>query len=141
MSNGRDYRHRGNRNRQEEQFRPNEQKIEKIIKEGDGRTTANYADELGKRFQVSGLTTSQIRHFLSHIQNLDKSNDEKKILNEVHLLRAKLAYAAGRHAKGVKDYYEVMNSAIKKVTNIKEFKNLKNFAEAITGFHRLYGGK
>jgi len=122
-------------------WQPDERKIEEVIK-GNAKVLADYASKLGERWSRN-ITTSQIRHFLSHIQNIGKRKDldERRIINELHLLRAKLAYAAGRHGAGVKEFFQVVELGIKKVENKEDYKNLKNFVEAIVGYHKYYGGK
>jgi CRISPR-associated protein Csm2 len=116
-----------------------ETKLRKVLG-GDTKELNSYADELAKfyveaRKESEKLTTSQIRNVLDEIQRM-REFDEAKL----HLLRPKLAYAAGRHGGKVKDFQKLLDAAIK-ITNKENFKNFKNFVEAIVAYHRYHGGK
>lgn len=125
-------------NKQADEFRPDEQRINKILG-GDAQEMNTYAEELARHF-LSGrdqekLSTSQIRTILSEIQKMKKYDK-----NQVQLLRPKLAYAAGRHKGRVKDFYTLFEAAVKQ-TNEKNFKMFQNFIEAIVAYHKFQGGK
>lgn len=112
----------------------------KRVLAGDTKELNTYADELANfyldsRRESEKLTTSQIRNILDEIQRM-REFDEAKL----HLLRPKLAYAAGRHGGKVKDFQKLLDTAIK-ITTKENFKNFKNFVEAIVAYHRYYGGK
>jgi len=118
----------------------NEEKIKKIL-DGDMKALNDYAHELGKHFAGGTdrevLTTSQIRNVLDEIQKMpEKEFDE----NRLQLLRPKLAYAAGRHGKKVREFQKLLDRVIQ-LTEKKNFKNFKYFVEAIVAYHRYYGGK
>ncbi len=126
--------------------------LKKIIQQGDAEELNNYAEELGKEFTTrkgreKELSTSQIRNILDEIQRIPLPTGEKReekfkeVKNKLHLLRPKLAYAAGRHRGRVKDFREVVEAAIKLVTEPEHFKNFRNFIEAIVAYHRYHGGK
>lgn len=114
-------------------------RLKKILG-GDVKELNNYADELAKfylepRKESEKLTTSQIRNVLDEIQRM-REFDEAKL----HLLRPKLAYAAGRHGGRVKDFQILLDTLIK-ITRKENFRNFKNFIEAIVAYHRYHGGK
>lgn len=138
------------RNKEEEAFQPNIDALKKIIEQGDAEELNRYAKELGKRFKdkltvrdekgkqhtEKELSTSQIRSFLDKVQRM---RDFDK--NELHLLRPKIAYAAGRHGGRVKELQEVVEEAILLTKNETHFKNFRNFLEAIVAYHQYEGGK
>ena len=131
--------------------------LKKIIQQGDAEELNNYAEELGRIFitekevieergqqrrtkKEKQLSTSQIRNILDEIQRIS-TKDFQEVKNKLHLLRPKLAYAAGRHKGRVKDFRDVVEEAIKLITEPEHFKNFRNFVEAIVAYHRYYGGK
>jgi len=123
--------------------------LKSIIQNGDAEELNRYAEELGKRFKdeltvkdergrvrkENALSTSQIRNILDEIQRIPKREGFEKIKNRLHLLRPKLAYAAGRHKGRVKEFSEV----VEEETN--HFTNFRNFIEAIVAYHRYHGGE
>lgn len=133
----------------------NEEKLKKIIQEGDAEELNNYAEELGRMFKEplryrdernrerteKELSTSQIRNILDEIQRISPKEDINNIKTKLHLLRPKLAYSAGRHKGRVKEFREVVEKAIKYINNTNHFKNFRNFIEAIVAYHRYYGGE
>ncbi|MEO0087316.1 MAG: type III-A CRISPR-associated protein Csm2 [candidate division WOR-3 bacterium] len=132
-----------------------EDKLRKIIKEGNAEELNNYAEELGKIFKQplvdrrgdreikkgEALSTSQIRNILDEIQRISPRDKIENIKNKLHLLRPKLAYAAGRHKGRLKEFREVVEKAITYIQNPIHFKNFRNFIEAIVAYHRYYGGE
>ncbi|NWF92139.1 MAG: type III-A CRISPR-associated protein Csm2 [Syntrophaceae bacterium] len=116
-----------------------EDKLRRILG-GDAKELNSYANELAKSYlnarkESEKLTTSQIRNVLDELQRM-REFDEAAL----HLIRPKLAYAAGRHGGRVKDFQKLLDTTIK-ITNRENFKNFKNFVEAIVAYHRYYGGK
>jgi len=108
-------------------------RLQRIL-DGDVEELNNYASEKGRELK-DGLSTSQIRSVLDEIQRMGKYDKRK-----LHLLRPKLAYAAGRHKGRVRDLQELVDEAIK-LTDESNFENFRNFIEAIVAYHRYYGGK
>jgi|YelNatPaOPRAMG01_1025707.scaffolds.fasta_scaffold110659_2 CRISPR-associated protein Csm2 len=133
----------------------NKDSLKKIIQNGDAEELNRYAEELGKRFKdeltvrdergrvrkENALSTSQIRNILDEIQRIPKREDFEKIKNRLHLLRPKLAYAAGRHKGRLKEFSEVVEEAIKNIKETNHFTNFRNFIEAIVAYHRYHGGE
>ncbi|MCX7916668.1 MAG: type III-A CRISPR-associated protein Csm2 [bacterium] len=116
-----------------------EEKLKRIIIDGDVKFMNEFCFAVGEYYAKSKLTTSQIRNIFDEIQNMT-SYDEKKL----QLLRPKLAYVAGRHAsktKVIKEHLQPMLDASIKITNKDTFENFKNFLEAIVAYHRYHGGK
>ncbi len=125
-------------------------KLKKIIIEGDAKELNNYAELLGKMFteelqykdergkikKEKELSTSQIRNILDEIQRMTTYD-----ANRLQLIRPKLAYAAGRHKGRLKQFREIIESAIPLISDNKKFVNFKNFIEAIVAYHRYHGGK
>jgi len=113
----------------------NEDRLRKVL-EGDAKELNEYAEELAK-FYLNGkqLSTSQIRNVLDEIQRMREFDEDR-----LHLLRPKLAYAAGRHGGRVKDFQKLLDKTIQ-MTIKDNYQNFKNFVEAIVAYHRYHGGK
>lgn len=135
-------------------FQPDKGRLKSIIVDGDAAVLNDYARELGTLFknklrvQAAGnkqkdeeeLTTSQVRAFLDAVQRLQPKTDEE-LRRELQLLRVPLAYAAGRHRGRVKQFQEVVDSAIPMTEALGQFRFFKAFIEAIVAYHRLAGGR
>lgn len=122
-----------------EKVKWDEEKLKKIIRDGDVKFMNEFCFNVGKYYADNNLTTSQIRNIFDEIQNM-KSYDERKL----QLLRPKLAYIAGRHAKKtkvIKNHLQPMLDEAIKMTTKDNFENFKNFLEAIVAYHRFHGGK
>lgn len=128
------------------EFEPDIAKLTEIVQGANGETLNLYAKELGEQFRRtlknesgnaikgSELSSSQVRSVLYEVQRL-----QKPTINKIHLLRPKLAYAAGRHGGRVKELFLTLEAAIMLIRedNIaSEFENLKNFIEAIVAYHK-----
>ncbi|RLG38274.1 type III-A CRISPR-associated protein Csm2 [Candidatus Alkanophaga liquidiphilum] len=105
---------------------------------GDSKKLVETADKFGKHLKNKGLSTSQIRAIFTRVQRLRRFDENT--LNELNLLRPKMAYAVGRHKGKVKDLQDVLDEAIQKIDNETKFKNFKEFFEAILAYHRYHGG-
>ncbi|MEM2583012.1 MAG: type III-A CRISPR-associated protein Csm2 [Candidatus Thermoplasmatota archaeon] len=116
--------------------------MEEILK-GNGEKIVEMADKIGK-YIGGDVTTSQIRNIYGEVMRMHKFDK-----NNLQLLRAKLAYTAGRHGKkrgeklegGIVHLQEILDEAIRKVNDEKSFENFKNFFEAILAYHKYHGGK
>ncbi len=126
--------------------------------------------ELGKFCVQTGITTSQLRKFLSLVNvltNKVKNNEEKwdKIVEELDYLKVKLAYQAGRdnetkfvinsngYRKAKKDeqfnkklkplveFYNKIEPEINKAKNKENYENFAKLIETILAFHKYEGGK
>ena len=110
---------------------------------GDSEKLVNNAVKLGMHLGGKQLSTSQIRRVFSEIKQMG-SYDK----NRLNLLRPKMAYTAARHGKNVRgklvgaivDLQEVLDEGIKMTNNEVQFRNFKEFFEAILAYHRYYGG-
>jgi len=95
------------------------------------------ADLLGKKRNKNDfrrdMSTSQIRKLFAEVKRM-KYYDPY----ELSLLKAKLAYAAGRHNE-VKDLQEVLNVALDNIINEETFLRFKHFFEAIIAYHTKFG--
>lgn len=106
--------------------------IEKI--EGFGDYLANTAK----------LKTSQIRKFFDAVKKIQNEVRMKKSGNiKARLLRIKpqLAYATAKQPRQLKDFAEVVYTAINKVKDEKDFEYFVEFVEAIVAYHKYYGGR
>jgi CRISPR-associated protein Csm2 len=94
--------------------------------------------KIGKELADNKLSASTIRRFFGEMRRIQSNFDSYK--EDIPLLRAKLAYDAGRkNEKGVKDFYTLLSPAIEAVGDSKEnFNRFVKISEAIVAFHKLY---
>ena len=110
--------------------------------------------KLGKKLaRVDNLKTNQIRKFLDAVNRLkfqlakDPNNNFASIDSELVFLRPKLAYAAARQRRDDRDLgpveplKQVLEAAIKKVNDEKDFERLVQLIESIIAYHKEEGGK
>lgn len=116
------------------------------ILDGNKEKLVQRADEIGN-YLGRQLSTSQIRNVFYEVKSMSSSDVE-----QLHLLRPKLAYLAGRHGHrrgnkltgGIVTLQQIMDEAVKIVlqeNTAERFKNFQSFFEAILAYHKYYGGK
>ena len=105
---------------------------------------------------TNGLTTSQIRKFLTAVNTLTNKitlyrhqQEQTRALSEdlakeVRFLKVKLAYQVARGNKGVKRFAE--DTRLKEYidmvgTDLKEYMAFAQFIEALVAYHKFYGEK
>ena len=102
----------------------------------------------GKAFSKN-VKTSQLRAFYSAVNRIRVQSQQAKDFSNLErsliLLKPKLAYAAGRHPRQLKDFRCFMERAIDGVVDSKTQKDaLTNFfdlLEAVVAYHKFHGGK
>jgi len=90
------------------------------------------------------LSNSQIRNVFGEIKRIQmKGLNDKDNRSSFYLLRAKVAYAAGRNkTKSMALFEKIFNKAWLLVDgDTKKFQNFCNFLEAILAYHKSFGGK
>ena len=97
------------------------------------------------RAGFNALTTSQLRNFFGEIRRIQMKGYEQH-QTEFIMLKPKLAYATARVLQSswknrIKDFKEVLSSAINSVEQKEDFENFVNFVEATVAYHKAYGGK
>ncbi|MFH1725982.1 MAG: type III-A CRISPR-associated protein Csm2 [Elusimicrobiota bacterium] len=103
---------------------------------GNAQKIVEVADKIGKQLQRMNMSTSQVRAVLDEIQRMKAHSP-----NKLHLLRPKLAYAAGRHGPAVRFFQRHLDIALQRTAkNPGYFKGLKDLVEAIVAYHRYHGG-
>lgn len=105
---------------------------------------------------TNGLTTNQIRKFLTAVNTLTNKitlyrhqQEQTRALSEdlakeVRFLKVKLAYQVARGNKGVKRFAEDtrLKAYIDTVgTDLKEYMAFAQFIEALVAYHKFYGEK
>ena len=131
----------------------------KWIREGVTDETVEWTKSFGEYLQqdesknrgTAPLTTSQIRKFFGELKRIQA--DPVKYGADIPLLKAKLAYAAGRDAQNIKgntvyktkikEFYEELEKGINTI-RINEKADITNFVklvEAVVAYHKYYGGK
>jgi len=114
--------------------------IGKILDQGadpQGTLLIESAEKMGRHLKENEVSTAQIRNVFHEVKNYSFDKDGVYGLN---MLRARLAYVAGRHKK-VGDLQLVLDEGLKKIGDDKtKFKRFQDFFEAIVAFHKKYGG-
>ena len=105
---------------------------------------------------TNGLTTNQIRKFLTAVNTLtnkitfyrhqqEQTRElSEDLAKEVRFLKVKLAYQVARGNKGVKRFAEdtQLKEYIDTVgTDLKEYMAFAQFIEALVAYHKFYGEK
>ena len=105
---------------------------------------------------TNGLTTNQIRKFLTAVNTLtnkitlyrhqqEQTRElSEDLAKEVRFLKVKLAYQVARGNKGVKRFAEdtQLKEDIDTVgTDLKEYMAFAQFIEALVAYHKFYGEK
>jgi len=105
---------------------------------------------------TNGLTTNQIRKFLTAVNTLtnkitlyrhqqEQTRElSEDLAKEVRFLKVKLAYQVARGNKGVKRFAE--DTRLKEYidtvgTDLKEYMAFAQFIEALVAYHKFYGEK
>jgi CRISPR-associated protein Csm2 len=114
--------------------------IGKILDQGadpQGTLLIESAKMMGMHLNKNNVSTAQIRKVFHNVKNYSFDNEGVYGLN---MLRAKLAYVAGRH-KEAGDLQLVLDEGLKKIGDDKtKFKRFQDFFEAIVAFHKKYRG-
>ena len=122
-----------------------EERLVKILG-GDAGELVSYAEQLGQQFapqhereKQHKLSSSQIRNILDEVQRM-KGIDDAQLINQLHRLRPKIAYAAGKTRQGnsLRQLQYILDLAIQKTDTKEKFYNFKEFFEAIVGYHRYH---
>jgi len=127
------------------QSQHSDERIRRVIREGDYAALVSYADELGKKLMEQGLTTSQIRTVFGEVKQLQMRFQP----NRLRMLKPKLAYMAARAARdrqeGGRILQQVLSAAVDEVfaggKPEENFRRLADFFEAVLAYHKAYGGR
>ncbi len=109
---------------------------------------------LNDRFPgMNALTTAQLRNIFGEIRRIQGSLGEEGIKDEAEfinkqtlLLYPKLAYNAARQIEKrreskIRQFREVLESALDGVKDKDTFERFVQFVEGIVAYHKVYGGK
>ena len=128
------------------------------------RTNLNSVRDLGaiKAADINGIgeaqgrafsknvKTSQLRAFYSAVNRIrvqfQRANDfSPEIERSLILLKPKLAYAAGRHPRQLRDFRNFMERAIDGVVGsngkVQALTNFFDLLEAVVAYHKFHGGR
>lgn len=103
-----------------------------------GALLIENAEKLAQHLKAEGMTTSQIRNLFTAVRRINYKDDDGPY--EVSMLRAKFAYAAGRH-KSITGLQRVVDEALKCIKNERQFQRFVDFFEAVVAYHRALGGR
>ena len=111
-----------------------------LAPKNEGEKLIKWASELGENLKNRGMTTSQIRKIFSLLKDKDLQ------VYDLNMIRAKLAYVAGRHRSQVGDLQKALDEMIKYIINSSfdfehNVKVFRDFFEAVVAYHRKFGGK
>jgi len=84
--------------------------------------------------EASAVSPSQLRNIY------DKAIGARTV-NELKMIRPKMAYVAGKTGKdgsGIRRFFAFIDQLIKKVGNDAELAEFKSFFESIVAYHKLY---
>lgn len=123
------------------QSQRSDERIRRVIREGDYATLVSYADELGKALVEYRLTTSQIRTIFGEVKRLQTRFDA----NRLRMLKPKLAYMAARAGQGGRMLQNVLSDAVDEVfaggKPKEDFQRMVDFFEAVLAYHKRYEGR
>jgi CRISPR type III-A-associated protein Csm2 len=122
--------------------------IQSIIEKGFTETSMKFIEEVGAG--INGVSSSQIRIAYGEVTRLKMKKDLN--VNEVLMLKPKLAYAAGRATQNKNQYivlkdiisYAVdltVKDSLDSIEKSKRFQHLASMFEAILAYHKANNGK
>jgi len=84
---------------------------------------------------------SQLRKFFGAIRKIEKETDEKKIAQELIMLRPRLAYSAARaEKKSFSKFSEKLQEGLEAISKLgatkARLKNLVHLMEAVVAYHK-----
>lgn len=82
---------------------------------------------------VKGITTSQLRNVFSRIKKVKPDN-----LDELYILRPKLAYVSGRSENKMKTLIFLLDRLIAKTDDAEKLVQFQAFFEAVIAYHKYY---
>jgi CRISPR-associated protein Csm2 len=112
-------------------------------------TVIEEAKKLVEDGKTKGVTTSQLRKFLSAVNSVTNKVQICKeqvlpanLINEIQYLRVKLAYQAGRYRE-VRDFAlnSKLDSIIKDIKTKDGYLDFARYVEAIIAFHKFNKGE
>jgi len=126
---------------------PNTRLKKEWIQEATVDDTVEWAKSFGKflvekKGNKDPLTTSQIRKFFGELKRIQAAPAKNQ--EDIPLLKAKLAYAVGRHKNSkIKEFHEELEKGINFIrpNNEKDLFRFINIVESIVAYHKFYGGK
>lgn len=96
----------------------------------------------------NGVTTSQLRNIFSEVKRIELKMDDENTdwETDVLMLRPKIAYNTARtlgRSKNsrMRELREVLEEALKNVSNSDHYRNFSKFCEGIIAYHKVNGGK
>lgn len=125
--------------------------VRRIIEHGFYDTTSlDYARSIGEYIAVERVTTSQIRNVYGELVRIKMASEKEFKLNDLLMLKPKMAYAVGRDKSNSKEGMKVLQSNLDdaidtvakaaKETQSTYFSHFASFFEAILAYHKAKGG-
>ncbi|MCG0276889.1 MAG: type III-A CRISPR-associated protein Csm2 [Thermosediminibacteraceae bacterium] len=96
------------------------------------------AEKTGQLLAQRGVSVSQIRKVFNKTRKIKFDNEG---IYELKILRAMIAYTAGRFGKKMNEFKDIFSKAVEVAEGSEEkLKRFKKFFEAVVAYHRAYGG-
>ncbi|ADL07300.1 type III-A CRISPR-associated protein Csm2 [Thermosediminibacter oceani] len=97
------------------------------------------AEKTGKLLATKRVSVSQIRKIFNKARRIKY---EENGIFELRMLKAVIAYTAGRFPENMKEFKGIFTKAIEIAEKSEEnLKRFKQFFEAVVAYHRSYGGR
>ncbi len=121
---------------------PKKEDVRQFIQDDAAAADMIKACEIfGGELKNNGVTTTQLRNAYGSMKKLEMVGWSEQTKTKVLLIKPRLAYAAGRHKKGMVDLSRVMADAIDAIRDEQDFQRFCNFFEAIVAYFKAAGGK
>ncbi len=115
------------------------------LKEWEAGSLVEAARKVGEfLYRDRGFTTAKIRAVLDAVNRIHVEARTRGFQRDaVRFMEIRLAYVAGREGtnKTLKELYQLMSAAIRKVSDEEDFERLREFVKGVVAFHRYFGGK
>lgn len=96
------------------------------------------AEKTGELLAKKGVSVSQIRKVFNKTRKIKFDNEG---IYELKILKAMIAYTAGRFGKKMNEFRDIFSKAVEVAEGSEEkLKRFKKFFEAVVAYHRAYGG-
>jgi len=130
------------------------EQIPSRLGEMSGEQQVNFAENLAEK--CKGVSASKIRNIYNGILKIRRRFEEKeksgslnegeirRLISELHLLRAKIAYFTGRskgkEKQGLESFKKSYEKMVESVSSEEDLRTIFDIMESIVAFHKYHGG-
>lgn len=104
----------------------------------DGRILIDKAEKTAILLYFEDISTSQLRKIYDRVKRFEIKESSSFV--ELNLIKAQIAYAAGREKK-LRRFYNIIEQLISETNDKSKLKRFKNFFEAVVAYNRFYTEK